>query len=682
MPDLRISELPLRTATAATDEVPTVAGGVNYRSPLSSIGAGGYVDATRFGVVSDGDGLGGGTDNAEALFELNRYCAANPGTHVRFPPGILCTTKTSWMLNVKSVYLDFIGCTLQCTTPTVGVEMFPLQLGNSVFINRKIGEVENGRVGPDAIDSVAAGTSTVRCKTFGNAAKHPIGSYSLICGYDQQGLGFPYNYRYFEYLRVVARDVDLGTITFERPLRYSYNENWFAITEATGLVGPAGVLPLDRGEDYQIIEEAEVRNLRVLRNPNDLVVHGVVDGVDTYRSDKFTVFGCLSFRGYNISCDEAHCGEGYSFLFEDCHFPNYEPDKIAHSLTFRRGSVIDMNQATGFNYVELDRVRIRGRDSLTPRNMHVHDCHYTHSTDLPIALSDASRSMESRTLENCQFEYSALSSLLPGANNVSDATRPDRPGPLSFSVLGVPAAGQFTVLFTGSVGDGNLTDGRLRIYLAAGTVLKRPGDGARFVVNDIAYDAAAPAKFIVSYASTDEVAVNDVLYFHAVGRLVVHGCRRTHYNKLPWHANMMPAETYINTSDRIDDHSVDIVYQDFPVSPSGAPGTVYHSFEVDGFLNEVDVIVRKPYTGDGDGIVRLNASSPFGTTLTVQVNTKTTGRRRMTADATPTGAVAGDTLTPFGSLFYVGTLRVMVNATDNTGTIGWKGSFRIKATRR
>ena len=75
------------------------------------------------------------------------------------------------------------------------------------------------------IQTVAAQSTTVTVANPQSTANWQPGDSLLIYGFDQQGYGFPPNYRFFE--RKTLQSVSSGTLTLDSPLTFGYNANWY-----------------------------------------------------------------------------------------------------------------------------------------------------------------------------------------------------------------------------------------------------------------------------------------------------------------------------------------------------------------------------------------------------------------------------------------------------------------------
>ena len=180
------------------------------------------------GWVCDGTTINSNT----VIAATNTWFKNNPNGTMYFPPNSTCLkvsqTSTSSIV-VDTMLLGVVSANLVgsntalVTTTTAGSDNINFQTGQSEF-NCFSGSVTNPTINYDytaaPIATVSAGSTTVTATGFTGS----VGDRVLIYGFDQQGSGFPPNYRYFERHTVTA--ISGTTITLDSPLSYSYNSAW------------------------------------------------------------------------------------------------------------------------------------------------------------------------------------------------------------------------------------------------------------------------------------------------------------------------------------------------------------------------------------------------------------------------------------------------------------------------
>ncbi len=199
-------------------------------SSASTVGP--LVLATSFGLVCDGV-----TVNSAAVFTaLNAFLVANDNSTVIFPPNATCLFSglstnplvgPDWLIGVSRATL--IGNhTVIINQQSDGANNLNFQAGGSSFVCYS-GSIANPTLNYDftasAIQTVAAQSNVLTLANPQSTANWQPGDSLLIYGFDQQGSGFPANYRYFEYKTLQA--ISNGTITLDSPLSFSYNAAWY-----------------------------------------------------------------------------------------------------------------------------------------------------------------------------------------------------------------------------------------------------------------------------------------------------------------------------------------------------------------------------------------------------------------------------------------------------------------------
>jgi hypothetical protein len=112
------------------------------------------------------------------------------------------------------------------------------------------------------INTNTAGTNTVTLKSAADASKLTVGRYVLIASFDQQGAGWPSNFRYHEYARISS--ISGATVTLDRNLRFSHQDNYWE--NGPFSYGVARIYAIDR-DDERTNLRATVKDIEILSNP-------------------------------------------------------------------------------------------------------------------------------------------------------------------------------------------------------------------------------------------------------------------------------------------------------------------------------------------------------------------------------------------------------------------------------
>ncbi len=199
--------------------------------------AGPVVYATSFGIVCDGITV----NKSSSFVALNAFLVANDNTTVVFPSNATCMLSglgvnplvgPDWLTGVSRATL--IGNQTAIINQQIdSANNNNFAAGGSSFVCLS-GPITNPTLNYDytasPIQTVAAQSSTLTVTNPQSVANWQPGDSLLVYGFDQQGSGFPPNYRYFEHKKLLA--VSGSTLTLDSPLVFGYNANWYYSTAA------------------------------------------------------------------------------------------------------------------------------------------------------------------------------------------------------------------------------------------------------------------------------------------------------------------------------------------------------------------------------------------------------------------------------------------------------------------
>ena len=199
-------------------------------SSLATVGP--LVLATSFGLVCDGTSVNG----ASVFTALNAFLIANDNATVIFPANATCLFSglatnplvgPDWLIGVSRATL-LGNNTVIINEQMDGSNNLNFEAGGSSFVCF-VGSITNPTLNYDytasLIQTVSAQSNTITVANPQSTANWQVGDSLLIFGFDQQGSGFPPNYRYFEHKTLQA--ISNGTITLDSPLAFGYNANWY-----------------------------------------------------------------------------------------------------------------------------------------------------------------------------------------------------------------------------------------------------------------------------------------------------------------------------------------------------------------------------------------------------------------------------------------------------------------------
>lgn len=623
--------------------------------------------AQWFGVIADGNKTTG-TDNWRALINLNKYLYANDGLNVKFPKGIICTSHYSWLIGVRNAHLDFCGATGQYIGPSqqYGVIWF-LAVNNETTLEYPIGnDYQLVYKDPQSfIYSTVTGSKSVRLKVPSQVTGYSSGSWLQVAGYEQQGGGFPRNYRYFEYRKITDIDTGSGILTLDRPLQNVYNERWFNYTGDAN-VGPACLMSLDRNNFYHFAEDITVENLTIIgANSGQTYLTTGFYGLDTLdQTAGLMVAGCKSFLGKNIRAQQMFVQAGDTYTFENCQITYVEPDKQVNKLICKNSDFDVFIQGVGIDYIELKNCNIYRFLAVYPRRLHVEDCDYYTLTynqgfSLPSTYYGTSYSFQNNRVH---FRPNSSVEIFGGFATESSASYPNAQAPNACSAIS-GGTGRFAT-------DATVNDFSLRLSMGRGTEFKS-ASGKRGIVEDITYDSGN-RRFLIDYIGTP-IESGDRLYYHTLLNLFAHGNTRAVGSNLIPQSTLIPAQNYVNSTDGVGPTHFNISWKDF------VPGTLMKQ-GIDGYLDEISINITKASTTSGDPRLVISITEPYGVTKEMSVDTSVTGIRKMTPFMSY-GDVGTDSFTTFGS-DYIRTLGVYVYGIHNSGSSGFLGTLSLKGKKQ
>lgn len=614
------------------------------------------IDAQWIGVSGDG------ANQFSSLVALNRFLYTNDGMTVRFPRGTIGTSNSAWMMGVRNVHLDFAGSVLSNTlaNPYSGYENFPLTINSDPGINRDLGATESGRPVPYLIGSIAKGATNCTLTTATDATNFAPGIWIGLYGYEQQGSGWPRNYRFVEYLKCIAVVTNTGEIQFDRPTRHFYDANWFKLATDNN-IGPASILPLERS-GFRFAENVTVENLVVAANNAE--TNSTANGATFRTSSSFNVGGVYNFVGRNIRGEQLTVGTFENARFDNCEFNYANPDKQGGYLEFHNCTFTSIAEGTGIDTIVLDGCTITGTLALFPRRLIVRNCTLYSAPSLANGWNATEIVFENNTFV---LPPADRTEILGGFATEGGGTYPDAPAPGVVIVTDSNSATRFTA---SALAD-NYT---LRLAADFGTVL-HTANGLAVITNITFSTNLTSTNFLVDYVADRPILNGERLYYHYAQTIVERGTyKQNAATGVPLSQQWKPAELYESVTDGTKPDGT----FDFTISGFSSNALMYRW--VDGLIDDIWVDVQRPYTGSGDTRLEIAAYLPTGTPWpTALINLTGAGVRHI--GDTIDGMQSGDTLpTRTNSYLYSITIRAL--ATDNLGTNAWSGTVRIKGHSR
>lgn len=167
------------------------------------------------------------------------------------------------------------------------------------------------------LKTASAGQSYLELVTIGDYTKFIIGDWQLVAGIDMQGIGFPMNPHFFEFVQITAIDSGAGILTLSAPLRYGYKSTWPFFNGGSAfeidMGGPATVYQLysgwDIAHDYRGLT---VVKTELTRKPTNSGGRSIIyrnttptnfDGINPSFHDTFHLIDC-DFTAVSMEMDK------------------------------------------------------------------------------------------------------------------------------------------------------------------------------------------------------------------------------------------------------------------------------------------------------------------------------------------------------------------------------------------
>jgi len=317
------------------------------------------IHVAQFGIIQ-GSGLSNDQliANDTGFLALNTYGQANPGKTYLFSPGTYeYGASGNWQASIwpSGIAGTFRGNRTKLSCRYTGVYAGPcLQSGTDFFDYWGYQGTTPRSVG--RINTVAQGAQTVTFQTAGWASNFSVGDWCIIFGYSQQIGGWGPNWRYHEYVQVSAVNTGANSITFYRPLRYEYRQDWSDFSGSQ----PYGSYPWGA---------ARCQNLTTLTSIQPLFPNPIkVADYQTWEDFDFLIspadasdpgpYGLFSIAGFTGTVRITNCrigllwiGFGPRFEIRDSFVGNMEVDKMGGAALFENCHLGNVNGGGGFDSI-------------------------------------------------------------------------------------------------------------------------------------------------------------------------------------------------------------------------------------------------------------------------------------------------------------------------------------------
>jgi len=312
-----------------------------------------------------------GTDDAPAWRAFNTW-AQSQGSAITLTMGsgsktfLLATNDSSGLRANSLTYnvpqtVHILGnghaSTKIIGSPTVGIVVGALNT-----IKSGDGNYGGSSIWTARLNSVAAGATSLTCKTIADASLFANNTYAYLSGIDMQGSGSPPNQFYFEYVFITNVNTSTGVITLSTPTVNAYLDSWPVFNAGTPGAqpdrgGPATLYVLDQAWNITFTYEGlSFNNLKT----------------QTYMSAYSANFVDITvIDGYGLTPSI-----NYLASFTNCDISSYqmEYDKGVWQTTFDNTKTSQLFfQSSDYKVIIQNGCNITGGLNGTPRFLEIHD---------------------------------------------------------------------------------------------------------------------------------------------------------------------------------------------------------------------------------------------------------------------------------------------------------------------
>ena len=233
------------------------------------------------------------------------------------------------------------------------------------------------------IATTAIGNTSVTTIVAANAGNFSANEMVLIASLDQQFVGQPPNFKYFDYAKVTAVNSSTGVVSLDRPVRYAHQSDFPYLSSFANGDGRACVYKIEQASKFAI---------QHIYNDVTFAANDTFSGISAVTVAAYTSGESVTFNrcvgGFNPSINDVA-------TFNDCFFKkvdgNCEIDKLIRLLTYTQCRFDgQLTEATSIEHLTLDRCFLSAGTLFSPRNLHATDCTIIGTPELKIfTLPDA-----------------------------------------------------------------------------------------------------------------------------------------------------------------------------------------------------------------------------------------------------------------------------------------------------
>jgi hypothetical protein len=205
-----------------------------------------------FGAVGDGV-----TDDTAAFLAFQSWAISLPSDTMvvlDFDRGAhYMVSDPRWPQNIPNLTVNGNGAILQNNAAAAAVLLNKQLLITAWGLNNVTSWPAPGPlVNNYLLNTTTPGVASVTTSTAANAGNFTAGETVLIASWNTQFAGFPPNYKFFEYKKVVSVNAGTGVVTLDSPIQYTHQSNFPFLSSSSTGEGRATIFKLEQASLWDI----------------------------------------------------------------------------------------------------------------------------------------------------------------------------------------------------------------------------------------------------------------------------------------------------------------------------------------------------------------------------------------------------------------------------------------------
>lgn len=426
--------------------------------PLASVTAlfnqqTGIVSIKDFGAKGDGE-----TDDTLAFEDAGAYLRSVGGGVLSLPPELYICNNPFALIGVPVLSIIGYGARIQNNvTSDWDFEKQGLWSNSQIFDGMTPPEYNSGDSGI-LIATAEIGDTEVVCLAPEDANNFEPGDNIAIVSHLIQVSGKPYNFGYFDFVKVVSVNSTTGVVEIDRPLNNKHRSD---AIEEEGFEGAARIYIGNKAANIVQTDFFSIRGVEF--------VSGAAE------KPALAAYGARQILIEDCHCPYLWIGDADSAVVRNCTGERLEPDKQLGSLLVENCRFREITQASGTTFCKVVGGQYE-RVNLSPRHLYLEGVTYSGDPQSDNIISFAEHfNLQTVDIRGCEFRV---------------ATPADSPGTekVVFSTIGSTAIdGEDFTLYADRIEiDDSVSLENVRAFMRGSLVQVSYSDGARyFRVKDV-----------------------------------------------------------------------------------------------------------------------------------------------------------------------------------------------------